>query len=300
MNYFLLGGAPKCGTSALFNHLAKHKSIIPSNPKETFFFLDQGHPLKKNYGISKGKFIQFFDIPKEDKILLEGTTHLIYQNECIDLLSKNNDYKILFVLRNPIDRLFSSFNYSLNNLGVFQKRISFDDFITLLLNMNIEELDKLIMSDSSKYVLSRDIEYGNYFQYLKKWFDKIDSSRIKVVLYEELATDPGSFFKDIYDFVGLSEVSSALLEKKNETFKIRNNNIHKMIMNNMAIVNKLPFVDYLKKIYFLIQKNSEKDEMILSDKNRERLNEFYAKEIPQLEKLIRKDLSIWVKGNGYL
>ena len=300
MNYFLLGGAPKCGTSALFNHLAKHNAIIPSDPKETFFYLDQDHPLKKKFGKSREEFIQFFDMPEEEKILLEGTTHLIYQNECIDLLAKNGDYKILFVLRNPIDRLFSSFNYSINNLGVFQKRISFDDFVTLLMDKNIEELDKLIVSDSSKYVLSRDIEYGNYLQYLNKWFDKIDSSRIKVVLYEELAADPGLFFNDIYEFIGLSEETSTLLEKKNETFKVKNIAMHKIIMKNIAIMNKLPFVNYLKKIYFLIQKNSEKDEMILSEENLKRLNYYYKKEIPQLEKLIKKDLSIWIKENGYL
>jgi len=38
---FLIGGAPKAGTTALHNYLRQHPEICMSEPKETFFFTDE-------------------------------------------------------------------------------------------------------------------------------------------------------------------------------------------------------------------------------------------------------------------
>ena len=42
---FVIGGAPKCGTSSLFSWLADHPQVCGSSVKEPFFLMDEGNPM---------------------------------------------------------------------------------------------------------------------------------------------------------------------------------------------------------------------------------------------------------------
>jgi hypothetical protein len=39
---FIIGGAPKCGTTALFEYLNQHPQVFTSTPKEPHFFASEG------------------------------------------------------------------------------------------------------------------------------------------------------------------------------------------------------------------------------------------------------------------
>ena len=41
-----IAGAPKCGTSSLFNWFSTHPEICSSKNKEPFYFIDEKSPLK--------------------------------------------------------------------------------------------------------------------------------------------------------------------------------------------------------------------------------------------------------------
>jgi hypothetical protein len=43
----IIGGAPKCGTSSLFQWLADHPEVCGSRVKEIFYLMDRDHPLLK-------------------------------------------------------------------------------------------------------------------------------------------------------------------------------------------------------------------------------------------------------------
>jgi hypothetical protein len=43
----VIAGAPKCGTSSLFYWLADHPQACGSTVKETFYLMDEEHPLRR-------------------------------------------------------------------------------------------------------------------------------------------------------------------------------------------------------------------------------------------------------------
>lgn len=48
----IIAGAPKCGTTSLFDYLIRHPDIGGSSVKETHYFMDCNYPLynsKANY-----------------------------------------------------------------------------------------------------------------------------------------------------------------------------------------------------------------------------------------------------------
>ncbi|MEO0628823.1 MAG: hypothetical protein AAFY91_17640, partial [Bacteroidota bacterium] len=153
IDYLFIGGAPKCGTSSLFNQLASWPGMNPSQPKETFYFIDRENPLlNSRYNIHHSNvmgFRHFF--PDEPGIKLEGTTHLLYQSNQNTNIQELGRVKIIFILRDPVQRLRSSFEYTENNLSRFKRKISFSDFAELLLDDRREEVKSLILGESSKY-----------------------------------------------------------------------------------------------------------------------------------------------------
>src|SRR5690606_31158229 len=130
--YIFLGGVPKSGTSSLFDMLGQIPEITPSEPKETFYLIDNDYIIQKDKNYFKHGWSVFNDFftDKKNKIRLEGTTHLIYQNEIIPVLKELDAY-FIFILRSPEERIRSSFEYSMNNLASFNKRISFSDFVDI-------------------------------------------------------------------------------------------------------------------------------------------------------------------------
>lgn len=290
----LIGGAPKCGTSSLFDWLTQHRLIQGSKPKEPFVLMDYNHPLYnaeldfKNNGW--GCYSKIFET-EEGCLYLEGSTHYIYQT---DIISKLNQLEVkpfvIFVLRNPTDRLYSSFVYSKNNLSSIDSNITFENYIEKMLNG--EKLE--VGSIPSKYVLNRDLNYGRYSEFLYTWFDKYDVNLIKVVFFEDLISNPKKVVSEIFKFIGIEgEIDSIKFERKNESKDVKNKKVHRFLQGINRSINDSAIKRILKNWYFKLQKSNEEEYFPLELRNR--INEYYFQCNKELSTLLNKDLSKWEK-----
>lgn len=291
----IIGGAPKCGTSSLFNWLAEHPDICGASPKETFFFMDRDHPLKNKannyYQPSSGGYLSFYQSP--DKLKLEGTTHYLYQKNTPKILSAHGqNTKVIFVLREPSSRVYSSFNYTRNNLAAFSSNIEFQEYVNVVLNDEpLKELDK----SRSAYVLRRDINYGKYVEYLSHWYEYYDRNKIKIILYEELRDQPVDIMNDLCAFIGIdgSFFSSYDFVKRNQTVTVLNRYLHGKLRGVNRILPENKTTAILKKFYFgLMTSRSRKvernDEQVLAD-----LKKYYRTYNEKLSLFLDRNLSIW-------
>ena len=110
---FLIIGAQKAGTTALFSLLAQHPKILPPQEKEINFFQDD-----KNF--SKGYSWYHEQFPHENEfssgqITFEATPEYLYR---IPVAQRINDYnksmRHIVLVRDPIDRAYSSWNMNRN------------------------------------------------------------------------------------------------------------------------------------------------------------------------------------------
>src|SRR5689334_10681741 len=79
----VIAGAPKCGTSSLYRWLADHPQAFGSAPKETFYLMDEGHPLLRKgsnfHTRGLAGYAEFFDGRNEEaRVIFEATTHYLY------------------------------------------------------------------------------------------------------------------------------------------------------------------------------------------------------------------------------
>ena len=110
VNLIILG-AQKCGTTTLFQILKSHPKLIGSKPKEPHFF-----STNKNWRGELSAYHGLYE-QKQDVMYFEGsTTYTFYplRNLSIwnDLYEYNKDLKFIYLVRNPVDRIVSSYMHN--------------------------------------------------------------------------------------------------------------------------------------------------------------------------------------------
>src|SRR6185295_8634232 len=118
-----------------FSWFADHPQACGSTVKETFYLMDEGHPLRRKessyqqHGLD-GYRACFRDCSQQHRIIFEATTHYLYQQTALEVLSKLNPRpQIVVLLRKPSERVYSSFQYSKNNLANVRRELTFARFV---------------------------------------------------------------------------------------------------------------------------------------------------------------------------
>jgi len=298
-NLFIVG-APKCGTSSLFDQINLHSQIIGTSPKETFALLSADHPLslaRKYNGLDELQKIRNLGSSEENtSILLEGTTHNLYSKEAIAAVaSLGNQARVIVLLRNPVKRILSSFQYTQSNLARIPSSFTFSEYVDLLIEGKRTSIQKIIKHPVSGAVLSMDLTYSDYEGFIQNWFDGVGREKVRVILAEEYFHDPSMVSREIFDWLGLSDsnVDQQSFERRNETRKIASPVIHRIAYSLNRLFPGAGALKPLKKIYFHIQNrlSGKSDEDI--SKPMEKLNQYFEPRIKQLSELLDRDLSLW-------
>lgn len=234
---FVLAGAPKCGTSSLYHWLVQHPEIVGSTPKEPFYFMDEDNPLihpERNYHRrALMGYPELFASParRPDALYFEATTHLIYQQTALEVLPElPTEPKFIFLLRDPLRRLRSSFDYTRENLARVRGSIDFEGYANMLLAGSTQPLAQYVRSRSSLYVLERDLDYCDYWKYLERWLHRVGPSRMLVLQLEALQRNPGQVMTDVCEFLGVSPEpfqGTFGFATKNETIAVSNRALHR-------------------------------------------------------------------------
>jgi hypothetical protein len=114
-NFFIIG-APKCGTTSLFDYLAEHPRIVMSSRKEPNYFAGLG----RHYDVQTlDEYLNLFSKAKATQPLAigEGSTTTIYIPGALERLKDfEPNAKIVIMVRNPIELIQSLHSYDLFKL----------------------------------------------------------------------------------------------------------------------------------------------------------------------------------------
>lgn len=258
---FLIIGCPKAGTSSLHDWLNKHPSLTGTTPKETYFFLDDS--FQKNIKESffncgdewEKKYETFFSIlPSNKTKTFESTVQNIYCNRLIKLApTVNENLKVIIILRDPLKRALSTYNYYKNNKALDGCETTFDGFLESLLK-------KKTKTDSDVY--NNTLEWSRYDKYIKQWERSIGRNSIFVTSLEEMSSSIYTVLNRIEDFLELPRYFSkdVKLQAQNTTFHVKNMKLHKALKPFANKIKNKKIRTALIKIYRAVnsrQKNVE-------------------------------------------
>ena len=287
---FLIIGAPRAGTSWLWEMLKEHPDIDLPEVKEPFFF-----GASEIYGKGFEWYLDLFKNIDPNKITGEGSTsnfydHVPYFYNKSDELKYDNslpvipelicnylpEVKIIICLRDPVDRAISHF-------GLWLGKGVIPPFSKL----------KKISLDKKKL---RIIEYGYYAKYLELWKKYVPPERMHIIVFEDdILPSPDSTIKSVFKFLGVDSniIPNKLDKKVNKTNGWSRIFISYYISTRVSrITHKKPF----KYIFDLIDKTKLFSPLEVSDEDKEYLRSIYMSEKPKIEKLINRNLNNWKYG----
>ncbi len=194
MPNFLVIGAMKSGTTALYYYLEQHPQVYMSPVKEPNFFCRWEQESSDSKPITRIEGYQdlFKDVSNE-RAIGEASHCYLYEPEAAARIQQHvPDAKLVAILRNPVDRAYSHFLHMVRNgtepLTDFAQAIR-------------KEATGVLQTGSFQDYVGR----GRYYEQLKRYFDAFDQRQIKIYLYEDLSNAPTDTLQDIFRFLGVDD-----------------------------------------------------------------------------------------------
>lgn len=194
-----LVGAPKAGTSALANLLARHPQIGMCKVKEPNYFnrdLDLPRP------VSESEYLSLFPQTPETELLADASILYLYSRTAAEAIAAYApDARILVMLRDPVDAM-----HAWHSQMVFTANEPIRDFREALdaeaLRVQGRSLPGAGVSQRCPELLFyRDVM--RYAEQLERYLGVFDAGQIHVVAYDDFAASPRSVFAGVVDFLGL-------------------------------------------------------------------------------------------------
>ncbi|KAA3645148.1 MAG: sulfotransferase [Bacteroidetes bacterium] len=280
INFFCIG-AQKSGTSTLFQLLKQHPDVyIPANKEAHFFDRDFIYSngiewyLKKYYSNWQGQ-----------KMVGSVTPSYLYADKVPGRIKSifNKELKFIVILRNPIDRAFSSY---LMNVSNGNEKYNFE----LAIQNEVERIKKSEQAD----ILYSYIKRGYYFEQLNRYFKKFNSKNFLILTFEkDVIAQPQEMMKKVCEFLSIEEFQFNYAIKKNE-FKPPLNVLEKGIKKIHRLAAKTGLVeDTFGKRQALFIKKQEKP-MLQKNRREELLHHYFIDDIEKLSLLLNMDFKeIW-------
>lgn len=189
----LLIGAQKSGTTSLYKYMLQHPALAFSSVKEITYFIDTDlHALGDDY------YHSFFPDTTGATVVASAHVHMLACREApARVLDYNADMKFIVVLRNPVTRAWSAYNYALQNAWE-SKDIDFMEALSL-------EENRLSSDDHrQKY----DLAYfynGLYWQHLTNWLRWFPQEQFLIVESSGLRQAPDATLKRVWNFLGVDD-----------------------------------------------------------------------------------------------
>jgi len=284
---FFIVGAPKAGTTSLYHYLNEHLEIEMSSQKEPDYFSDS---LIQNKGMYYGKnridtlekYNNLFINP-DVKLRGEGSvSYLFYDDVPLKIKTYNPEAKIIIILRDPVDRAFSHYLMDYR-LGLVSE--SFEDII-----------NKKSKHKNAHLFYQQYIQVSEYAPQIKRYLNVFKRENILFIDYEDFKNDVAGVVNNVYLFLGVNDDFQPNLNKKHNTYTMPKNGIIRYIYSFVSFRNFLTSIfskGLVKSIRNSLFINDRKPK--LSNANREFLNEFFKEDLKELNALLNKDFTKWLK-----
>ncbi len=214
---FIIIGSAKSGTTSLYSYLIQHPSIFPSEIKEiTFFNYKSEIKIDEYRSYFPSKFTKFVVkfLMKKKFVTGEASTAYFIDPTVPEKVKKIiPDVKLIAILRNPVDRAFSSY---FSQLRVKNEKIPFEEAIEEESQRRSITVQKIINPNNESISSNPPHLYtGIYHIHIKKWLEFFPREQIFIINSDELKKEPVKILNQVFQFLDLDPYNPKDLRLKN-------------------------------------------------------------------------------------
>lgn len=296
-NFFIVG-APKCGTTALYEYLRPHPSIFMPKLKEPHFFAkDLGtYPRIKTLQ----EYIEIFAESTEEHLRVgEASVYYLRSSVAIPNIREfNPDARIIAMFRNPVEMV-----YSLHSQLLYVSEETVSDFEAAwrLQERRSRGIDLPPAIRSPLLVQYAQIgQFGTQAQHVLSLFPR---EQVKLILYDDFTASPQRVYDEVIDFLGIPHDGRTAFPRINENKRARVAWLRALYRKPPAVLRDA--IRNLKQAVGEERISAVKKKMValntvreqrppLSPEFRAELVAGFRQEVALLSHLLNRDLSHWV------
>jgi hypothetical protein len=200
---FFIVGAPRSGTSSLYNYLIQHPGVFMPELKEPHFFYNRESPGAPVLGAKdlEAYLSLFGDVPEEEQTGEASTSYLWLANAAREIRELQPEAKVMMVLRNPVDRAYSHYWYQVRRGG--EKARSFEEALA-------DEPKRIRRGTWHGFYY---VDCGRYGEQVSRYLEVFGREAVRVYLLEDLRRDARGVYRDAFGFLGVDPDASVEMER---------------------------------------------------------------------------------------
>jgi Sulfotransferase domain len=295
-NFFIVG-APKCGTTALYEYLRPHPNIFMAAIKEPHFFArDLGtYPRVK----TMEEYRQLFE-GSTDLHLRVGEASVYYLRSAVAIPAIhqfNPAAKIIAMFRNPVDMV-----YSLHSQLLYVSEETTEDFETAWRLQERRRRGLDLPPAIRSPLLVQYEEVGRFGTQAQRVLDTFPREQVKLILFDDFAASPQRLYDEVIEFLEIPHDGRTEFPRINENKRARMawlQNFYRKpppalrgaIRNLKQAMGAQGLGEVKKKIVALNTVRERRPP--LPAELRAELVETFREEVALLSRLLHRDLSHW-------
>ena len=287
---FFLVGAPRCGTTSMYEYLKAHPQLfMPEKVKEPHYFAPDVNPAYiKRYGDLQA-YLGLFAEAKVGQRIGEASTHYLASPHAAQAIHDfNPQAQILIMLRPPAEMLYSLYLHR-RQKGT-ETHTSFEDALE---------------ADSHPETVSPYRPFARYGTQVGHYFAVFGREAVHVVVFDDLKSDVAAVYRGILEFLNVDADFQPDFSPANESRSVRLPLVRQFLAHPPAWYRLavLPIVRQWVPVRHRAKVNAGIDAVVLSDAPRTPMNpatrralqQEFLPEIERLSELLGRDLIHWCR-----
>ena len=193
-NFFIVG-APRCGTTALYEYLQQHPDVFMPYRKEPHFFGDD-LPQRPPF-LDLPAYLRLFEGADRQRRVGEATVWYLYSaSAAAQIRAFDPDARIIIMLRRPVEML-----YSLHGLFLFTSWEEIGDFGAAVAAEPDRREGRRLPPNAW---WPRALQYtwlADYAPHVERYFDLFGRDQVRVIIYDDFRADTDGAIRSVYEFL---------------------------------------------------------------------------------------------------
>jgi len=192
-------GAPKSGTTSLYDYLDTHPDVYMSPVKEPAYFspdMQAGFKHRFAFGTDESEYLALYAEAKGEKHLGEASTRYLASHDAPRLIHEfEPSSRIIAILRNPVEMVYALHNervsHGAEDVLDFEEALALDD--------ERRAGNHLPFGSNARGAVYRD--NALYGEQVQRWIDAFGRDRVLVIVFDDFAKDTPGQYKRVLEFL---------------------------------------------------------------------------------------------------
>lgn len=242
-------GFTKCATSSLHKWLVHHPEIAGGARKELEYLYDRESYFyragESYHDLGLEGYKTLFPDADPDAIWLDSTPAYAYHKTALDVIAAMDPAPVcVFVTRDPIEHLRSTYHYFSNNKLYIPSDISLERFMEMAVS---GEAQTAFPQDHLKHALA----WARFEDWMTLWRDALPADRIVELDMRAMLANPAIAVTRVLDALGLDAApySGYDFPGENETYYVRSRSVQRVNTLVRRLIPKGAVYDRMRALY---------------------------------------------------